>query len=112
MGPDPLPWKITSGYRFPCMDPLERQLDPLGSIASRGRSIRPSAKYVDTCMAKQRKKKELSGLPLAEFSGSAHIINDWTSYFQLCVCLEFSLFLFNPYKTSVLFVARRQTVQT
>ena len=57
-------------------------------------------------------KKELSGLPLAEFSGFAHIINNWTSYFQLCVCLEFSLFLFNPYKTSVLFVARRQTVQT
>ena len=107
MGPDPLPWKITSGYRFPCMDPLERQLDPLGSIASRGTSIRPSVKYVDTCMTKQR-TKGLSGHPLAEFSGSAHIINNRTSYFQLCV----SLFLFNPYKTSVLFVGHRQTVQT
>ena len=27
--------------------PLEKQLDPSGPIASRGRSARPSAKYVD-----------------------------------------------------------------
>ena len=26
---------------------LEKQLDPMGPIASRGRSVRPSVKYVD-----------------------------------------------------------------
>ena len=28
-------------------DPLEKQLDPLGPIACRGRSVRPSVIYVD-----------------------------------------------------------------
>ena len=45
--------------------PLEKQLDHLGPIASRGRSVRPSVKYVDH-------KKRLSGPPLTDFSGSAH----------------------------------------
>ena len=32
-------------------DPLEKHLDPLGPIASRGRSVRPSVKYmyIDNC---------------------------------------------------------------
>ena len=28
-------------------DPLVKKLDPLGPIASRGRSVRPSVKFVD-----------------------------------------------------------------
>ena len=37
--------------------PLEKRFDPLCPIASRGRSIRFSVKYVD-----DKKKKQLSGL--------------------------------------------------
>ena len=29
------------------IDPLEKHLDPLGPIASRGLSVRPSEKYID-----------------------------------------------------------------
>ena len=47
-------------------DPLEKQLDPRGPIASRGRSVGVSV-YGD------KRKKTLSGpLSLTEFSGSAH----------------------------------------
>ena len=36
--------------------PIEKQLDPSGPIASRGRSVRPSVKYVDNL-------KQFSGYP-------------------------------------------------
>ena len=46
-GPHPL--NITNGYRFPQKiwygPPLEKQLDPLGPIAPRVRSVRLSVKY-------------------------------------------------------------------
>ena len=92
MGPDPLPWKTTSGYRFPGIDPLEKQLDPLGSIASRGRYLRPSVKYVDTCMTKQRRKKRFQDSPWRNFLDPRISLTIGRVYFQLCVCLEFSLF--------------------
>ena len=48
-------------------DPLEKQLDPLGPFAPRGRSVRPSVKYVDY------QKKFSDPLPhLTEFYGSVH----------------------------------------
>ena len=28
-------------------DPFEKQLDPMGPIAARGRSVRPSVEYID-----------------------------------------------------------------
>ena len=45
----PLPWKITSGYTFPILvrTTLEKQLDPKGPIASRGRFVQPIVKYDD-----------------------------------------------------------------
>ena len=48
MGSRP-PWKITTGYSFPSKfwygTPLEKQVDPLGPVASLGRSVQPSVKY-------------------------------------------------------------------
>ena len=43
--------------------PHEKQLDPSGPIASRGRYVQPSVKYV---------VYKFSGSPLTDFSGSAH----------------------------------------
>ena len=52
-------------------DPLEKQYDPSGPIASRGRSIPPSVKYVDFF-----KRKVFSPPhPQTEFSGSWHVPN-------------------------------------
>ena len=45
-------------------NPFEKQLDPLGPIASRGKSVRPSVKYVGNL------KTTLSGPSLMKFSGS------------------------------------------
>ena len=76
----PSSWKITSGYRFPWLywyGPLEKRLDPLCPMASRGRSVGP---VYNMLMA----KKTLSGpRPLAEFSGSAH--GNINSIYHLCV---------------------------
>ena len=61
--------QVAKGFlRNSGMDPLERQLDPLGPIASRRRSVRPSVKYFD----KRKENSSLSGPTLAEFSRSAH----------------------------------------
>ena len=57
--PDP-PWKIS--HRDTGTDLLEKQLDALIPIASRGRSVRPSVKYTP---------------PLTELlSGSVHEVSD------------------------------------
>ena len=53
-------------------NPFERQLNPLGPIASRRRSVRPSMKYFD----KRKENISLSGPTLAEFSGSAHRLTE------------------------------------
>ena len=48
-GPDPPHLKSQDAICFlrnPGTDPHEKQLDPSGPIASRGRSERPSVKYV------------------------------------------------------------------
>ena len=70
MGPGPIPKK---GCESPDVSlgilvrtPFEHQLDPSGPIASQGRSIWPSVKYLDL------KKSFLTLSPLIEFSGSAH----------------------------------------
>ena len=42
-------------------DPLKKQLVPLGSIASPGRSLQPSVKYVDDLKKAKKKKNTLSG---------------------------------------------------
>ena len=44
------PEKITSDNRFPnkyCYGPVEKLLDATDPIASQGRSVQPSVKYVD-----------------------------------------------------------------
>ena len=50
-GPDPPPLGKSQVaicfLRKSGTDPLKKQLDPMGPIASRGRSVRPSVKYVD-----------------------------------------------------------------
>ena len=53
VGPDPPPplqkhkWRIGSSLEILVRTPLEKQLDPLGPIASRGRFVRPSVKNID-----------------------------------------------------------------
>ena len=44
---------------------LTKQLDPLGPVASQGRSVRPSVKYVDDLT--------FFRVPMTEFSESMHV---------------------------------------
>ena len=53
-------------------DPLAKQLETSGPIASRGRSVRPSVKYVD--MMTKKGFQEPPPHPSMELSGSAHAL--------------------------------------
>ena len=60
-------------------DPPRDAIGPQGPIASRGRSARPSVKYVDDLKKQQKnktKKKTQQNVqdPLTEFSGPAHTL--------------------------------------
>ena len=76
-GPDP-PGKsqMAEGFlRNFGMDPLENQSDPLGPIASRGRSIWPSVKYFDDLT----KKRSQDPLPDGIFWICACLISIFTT---------------------------------
>ena len=81
-GLDP-PGKSQVAIGFPknlVLTSLEKQLDPpplekQGPIASRGRSLRPSVKYVDMTLKKKHCKATTTPHPPREFSGSAHALN-------------------------------------
>ena len=55
--------------------PLEKQLDPLGPIASRGRFVRPYLKTKTTTKQQRKNNNARTPHPLMEFSGSIHAHN-------------------------------------